>query len=347
VLGKQILLAQHRTSVLWTAREPVAARTVGLQAGRMTLDSRRLDDLLRWHQSGVVARRQVLELGGTDADIARMLRRHELTQAHPGVYVDHNGPLTPSQRLWVPVLARWPAALAQESALGENSNGPLHLAVDRDRHVDPLPGVEIHRVTDLRGRVDWRTMPPQMRVDEAVIDTMVARLDEDDVAEAFAVFARACFRRTNPERIARTLARRARVRHRRMITALVEDRRTGACSVLERGYLHRVERPHGLPRGNRQFRSTASGSATDQDVRYDEYGVVVELDGRTHYDSAASRDADAKRDLAELATAEALTARVTYGLVFGGQCATARWVGAVLAKRGWAGVLRQCPNCPT
>ncbi|KAA1419691.1 hypothetical protein F0U44_12360 [Nocardioides humilatus] len=275
-----------------------------------------------------------------------MLRRHELVQALPGVYVNHNGPLTLQQREWVAVLARWPAALARESALGLAPRGVIHLAVDRDRQVGRLPGVEIHRVAGLDRRVDWRTAPPRIRVDDAVIDTMIVRLDADDTAGAFALLAEACFRRTNAERVARALAARGRVRHRRLITELVEDRRTGACSVLERGYLQRVERAHGLPRGERQVRSSASGRSTSRDVTYEEFGLVVELDGSTHFESYAARDADAHRDLGELAQAGALTARVTYGLVFGGQCATARSIAAILRRLGWIGELDRCPRCP-
>jgi hypothetical protein len=309
------------------------------------LDLVRFDDLLRWHQSGVVARRQILELGGTDKDIARMLRRKQLVQVHPGVYVDHTGPLTANQRRWVAVLARWPAALARESALGEPTAGVIHLAVDRDRKVDPLPGVEIHRMTDLQRRTDWRATPPQIRPHESVVDTMVAKLDEDDVAEAFAVLARACFRHTNPDRIARALVGRRRVRHRRIITGLVEDFRTGACSVLERGYLYRVERAHGLPRGRRQRPSSTTGGPTFQDVRYEAFGVVVELRGRSIHDNPRSWDEDAERDLAELAVGDAVTAPVTYGLVFREGCRTARWIGAILKRHGWPGEVEPCPDC--
>lgn len=314
-------------------------------AGRMALDRVRLGDLIRWHQAGTVARWQVLERGGTDADIARMVRRHELAQVYPGVDVNHNGPLTAAQRRWTAVLARWPAALARETALGEDAGGVLHLAVDRHRRVDPLPGVEIHRTTDFRARVDWPSSPPQVRAAEAVIDTMVARLDEADVAAAFAVLARACFRRTTPARVARALAGRQRVRHRAMITALLEDRRTGACSVLERAYLRDVERAHGLPHGERQVRSAATGARTEQDVRYPAYDLVVELDGLTHYDAAATRDSDARRDLAEHAVSGALTIRVTHGLVCGDPCTTAAWIAEILRRRGWAGEIKRCPRC--
>ncbi len=286
----------------------------------------------------------MLEAGGGDDDIDRMLRRRELVPLHPGVYVDHNGPLTLRQRAWAAVLARWPAALARESALGEPST-VVHLAVDRQRNIDPLPGTQIHRTTDFTGRVEWHARPPQVRTAEAVIDTVIARLADDDVAAAFAVLTRACFRRTSVERVARALEQRSRVPHRRLIEALVDDLRSSACSVLERGYLHRVERAHGLPRGTRQRPSTATGRRTHQDVRYESFGTIVELDGRSHTETAEARDADARRDLAELAVAGAVTGRVTYGLVFGEPCATARRVAAVLQRNGWTGQPTTCPRC--
>ena len=99
--------------------------------------------------------------------------------------------------------------------------------------------------------------------------------------EAFAVLARVCStRRTGPARILRTLAGRPRVTGRSTLEAMLADLRDGACSVLEQGYLHRVERAHGLPAGERQTHSTATGKSTYQDVQYRRQGVVVELDGR-------------------------------------------------------------------
>ncbi|WP_223162843.1 hypothetical protein [Nocardioides antri] len=200
-------------------------------------------------------------------------------------------------------------------------------------------------MTLLQERVDWRAAPPRLRVAEAVIDVMSQRIKDDDVAGAFAALTHACFATTSAERVERSLARRSRVPGRALISDLLADRRTGACSVLERGYLHRVERPHGLPRGSRQRSSTATGQRTDQDVRYEQYGVVVELDGRAIHDNPQAWDVDARRDLAELATTDAVTARVTYGLVFGGQCETAYWIGRILRRHGWRGELTRCPRC--
>lgn len=44
-------------------------------------------------QDGVIARRQVLEAGLPPAYVARKVRRREWVKVHPGVYVDHTGPI--------------------------------------------------------------------------------------------------------------------------------------------------------------------------------------------------------------------------------------------------------------
>ena len=78
-----------------------------------------MDDLARLlrDQDGVVARRQLLSLPGTDRTVvARLVRRRELVEVLRGVYVEHTGPPSWQQRVWVAVLWAWPAALAAQSA---------------------------------------------------------------------------------------------------------------------------------------------------------------------------------------------------------------------------------------
>lgn len=58
-------------------------------------------------QSGVVARRQLLEAGVDPTDVRRMLRRQELVVVRSGVYVSHTGELSWLQRAWVEVLNAW------------------------------------------------------------------------------------------------------------------------------------------------------------------------------------------------------------------------------------------------
>lgn len=298
-------------------------------------------------QQGVIARRQLLGLGAAPTDVRRLLRRRELHHAWPGVYVDHNGPLTDLQRAWVAVSAAWPAALTAESVLPEASRELLHVAVSHGRQLQLPPWVAAHRTTDWEQRVDPRIRPPSIRLEHALIDVMADRAAYD-VASAFDVLARTMHsRRTSADRVLAVLDARKRVPHRATIRGLVGDHRDGVCSVLEQGYRHRVERAHALPRGQRQRRSHATGRMTATDVEYDAYGVIVELDGRAYHESPRARDDDARRDIAELATREAVTARVTHGLVFADACRTAAWIGSILAARGWPGPLGPCPQCGT
>jgi len=315
-------------------------------ASRFDLEEPGVAFLLEYVQSGVVARFQLLAAGASDADIERMVRRRELTVAHPGVYVAHSGPLARAQREWVAVLAAWPAALADTAALSWEVDAPIMVAVEHGRKVKVPAGVRVRQVRHLAERVRPGTEPPRVEAAHAVVDAMARLVGAGDLPEAYALLARACFaRRTTPDAITAALQSRARVVGRRVILGMLDDVRTGAYSVLERGYLHLVERAHGLPRGRRQAASTATGRRTEQDVRYAAFGLVVEMDGRTTHDTAAAYDADAVRDLAEKAVHDTETVRVTYGMVFGTPCRTARQVAVILRRRGWTGSLRRCPRC--
>lgn len=48
-----------------------------------------------------------------------------------------------------------------------------------------------------------------------------------------------------------------------------------------------------------------------------------------------------------LALTTSLTARVTYGLVFGTPCRTATLIAQILQRQGWNAQPRQCPQCST
>jgi hypothetical protein len=313
---------------------------------RFELGEPALVDLLR-HQDGVIALRQLRQLGAQQHDVERMVRRRELRRVHPGVYLDHTGPLTRRQREWVAVLAAWPAALADESVLPGTAPGLVHIAVAPGRKVQLPVGVRMRRITQLDEWVLWHRSPPRVRIEQAVLNVMSQQIRGGDVAAAFATLTRAAqSRETTLERIAAALSARHRLSGRALIEAMLSDLRDGVWSVLERGYRHRVERPHGLPRARRQHPSEATGTPTRQDIRYPEFSLVVELDGHAFHGSAAARDRDATRDLAELASSAAATARVTYGLVFTDPCRTAHWIAEILRRRGWTGVPRRCPRCP-
>ncbi|GAB3264483.1 hypothetical protein GCM10027456_47400 [Kineosporia babensis] len=115
--------------------------------------------------------------------------------------------------------------------------------------------------------------------------------------------------------------------------------------MLERRYAHVVERAHGLPRGQRNLpRKDTDGRRRYRDIRYEEFLLVVELDGRTaHPPQEAFRDL--RRDNVAVVEGEAVL-RYGWRDVSGRPCSVAAQVSTVLTARGWNGRPRPCgPGC--
>ena len=301
-------------------------------------------------QDGVIARRQLLELGVSGNDLARLVRRRELARVHPGIFCDHTGPLTWLQRAWAAVLFGGRSALSHQSALraadgpgrrAERSTEPIVIAIDRQRKVVAPAGVRVHRLAGLEERVLWNLGPPRVRYEDAALDVALGETTDFD---ALAVLAAACqSRRTTARRLLAGLDARERVARRDWMGRVLRDVSEGSCSVLEHGYLHRVERPHGLPRAQRQVRVAGSVGMVYRDADYGR--LVVELDGRLFHDSTEQRDRDFERDL-DVAVTGRTTARLSWGQVYGRACSTAGKVGRLLQLHGWRGSPRACgPHC--
>jgi hypothetical protein len=305
-------------------------------------------------QEGIVARRQLLENGANPHDIRRLLRRRGLARVHPGVYANHTGPLTWRQRAWAGVLYAGPeAALDAESALHAEhgtcrghalDDARINVAVDATRTVKNVDGIRIRRVAALAGKVRWSSSPPRLRVEDA---TLHAALDTNDLHARYEVLASSVrSRSTTAQRLIDVVNARARLPHRRWLLAALIDLRDGSCSVLEREYLTKVERAHGLPRSRRQPPDRdGEGRRVYRDVVYEEFGTFVELDGRVHEDPE-QRDQDLERDL-DLAVEERAALRLGWRQVVRRSCRTAARIGRLLQRRGWLGTLAACgPECP-
>ncbi|MCK0439890.1 hypothetical protein MUG78_10585 [Gordonia alkaliphila] len=293
-------------------------------------------------QHGVIHRAQAVACGATDNDLRRMVRQRDLTIVQLGIYVDHTGALTWKQRAWAAVLVAYPAALSHESVLHPGSGDTIHIAVDRTRKVEVIAGVAVHYRTDLARLVRWTANPPAVRLEEALLDVAAGA---STTAAAIGVLTDGIGRRTTADRVLRTLATRTSLPRSAFLRCLLTDIRDGTCSALEHGYLDRVERPHGLPCGRRQAPTTV-GRPGFRDVDYEQWGLVVELDGRKGHDDAAARDRDLERDLDAAIGADRLTLRLGFRQVFGRACTTAAKVDAVLRRRGWTGPFVRCAACP-
>ncbi len=301
-------------------------------------------------QAGVISRRQAMELGLEKHDLARLVRRRLLTPLHPGVYLDHTGEPTWIQRAWGGVLATWPSALSHGSAL-RACEGPgrriqyddhIHVAVDRGRHVRAPERVVVHRLEGLADRALWNLGPPRLRYEDAALEVAGSAGSEFDALSVLATVVQS--RRTTAARILAVAEQRSRLARRTWITAVLHDIAEGACSVLEHGYLTRVERAHGLVAGRRQRPEASAKGNLYRDVEYPT-GLVVELDGRLFHDTTRQRDRDLDRDL-ETAVSGRSTIRLSWGQVFDRPCLTAQRLALVQRAHGWAGRIRPCgPGC--
>lgn len=296
-------------------------------------------------QDGVIGRQQLLDAGLADHDIKRLIRRRDLATAHRGVFLTHTGRPSWQERAWAAVIACWPAALGSRTALpNPPPDAAITVVIPRERTVVPPPGVHVLRRTSFGAELSAHSYPPRQRPAYAALDAVVD-LSE---SEAYALLAGLAQRRTvTTDDLRAALATRERIPRRRLLTDLLTDLETGSLSVLERAYLRRVERAHGLPRGQRQAADEIEGRRGQRDVLYSVFGLVVELDGRAFHDNAASRDADGARDLLAAAHRDLRTVRVTTGQALSGACDTARLIGAVLNRGGWQGTAQRCPECAT
>lgn len=315
-----------------------------------SLDAAVLHRLLR-AQDGVVARRQLVSVGASRADVRRMLARRELVEVHPQVYVTHTGRPSRRQLEWAAVLACAPAALHRESALDAHgmtrdraptsNREPIHLLIARERRISPPAGVVLERVADHAAWVQQHRRPPRAAFEFALLKAASAR----DEAGAIALLSDAVHQGlTTAERLVETIAALTRLRQRALLTEVLADVAAGTRSVLERRYLRDVERAHGLPPGERQLRQHTGSGVVFRDIRYPGQRTLIELDGAFGHRDSVDRWADLQRDL-DASVSDHVTLRPGWAQVLE-PCRLAWIVGQVLQLRGWRGVLRPCgPDC--
>lgn len=289
-------------------------------------------------QAGIVSWDQLASGGWTTEDVRRAVRRRELVRVHPRVYVHHTGRLNRAERAWAAVLWAQPAALI-ELPTGDQTD-EIHLAVDAHRRLTPPADVRLHRVLRLDAMLHPYASPPRLRWEHAAL--IRASLCDNE-SDAVALLAGSVGRGglTGTDTLS-ALQMHPRLRHRRLISAILADVSTGTESVLERGYLQRVERAHALPTPLRQ--SPRPGER--RDIEYRMWGLVIELDGRLGHDSWAAGNRDASRDLSDVAAGRTVL-RLRWRQVMTDACQTALLIATALRQRGWAGHPRACgPTCP-
>jgi hypothetical protein len=295
-------------------------------------------------QAGVVSREQVRFLGVTDAASERMLREGWWRHLARGIYQTAPTDPTWDGLAWAGVLIG-----GNRARLGPAASAFLHnLVEDAPRPIDVL--VPVGRSARIGG--EWRFSrerpgarsarsvndPPRLTVEDTVLDLSATASEGGLVALMTTAVQR---RKTTPRRLLAAMNERSRCRHRQLLADILGDVAAGAESPLEMRFLHDVERPHGLPRGDRQ--QSRRGMPYASDVGYDDYQVLVELDGRKgHEGDGLFRDM--KRDN-QFALIEWITLRYGWYDVVQRPCLVAFEIAAALVARGWNSLPTRCFRC--
>jgi len=301
-------------------------------------------------QAGVVTRRQALASGLSVGAITSKLKFGRWRQIYLGVYATFTGPVSWEAQLWAAVLyAGKGAQLSHETAaelngLTERRSPLIHVTVPVSRRVRQLPGIKIHLSSHIDPKARFpRGIPPHTFVEETITD-LVSTADclDDACGWITGAFGR---RLTGEGPLRKTLSSRKKIRWRGKLDEFITAGAGGAHSVLEFRYDRDVERAHGLPKAGQQVPFTkADGSRGFRDRCYEQYGLVIELDGKQAH-PGERRGHDRRRDNDATAGGGA-TLRYDWDDVTRQHCATAAQVARSLARRGWTGRLRPCsPGC--
>ncbi len=233
---------------------------------------------------------------------------------------------------------------AELHRLADQPTDLIHVTVPLERRVVAVEGVSIYRSARALGAVQGHTYPPRTKIEETVLDlTQTAATFDDVCGWVTRAFARDL---TDDSRLRAAMGMRPKLRWRADLHELIAAAADGDHSVLEYRYDRDVERAHGLPEARRQVPFTGPGGQRGRRDRvYEDYAVVVELDGRLgHTDDSAWKDK--ARDNAA-AVDGMQTLRYGWEQVRRKPCQTAAEVATVLRVHGWPGRPRSCsPGCP-
>jgi hypothetical protein len=269
-----------------------------------------------------------------------------------GVYAVHSVEPARETMLWAALLRAGPGAVLSHQTAAERHgliDGPSSLiaitvpAARRPAQLKKITGLVIHRSDAILRTTHPAMLPPCTRIEDTVLDLIQIAPNFD---ESYAWICRAIGRRlTTADRIRHAMEARKKMRWRRELTLALADAGEGALSLLEYRYVHRVERPHGLPAARRQARIRQRTGNRYLDNLYEGYGVCSELDGTAAH-PADEQWRDKRRDNANAAKG-IVTLRFGLGDLGDRRCDTAATVATVLRLRGWPGVPHLCsrPGC--
>jgi len=268
----------------------------------------RLAELLA-QQEGVLTTATVLQFL-TENELRWQLASGRWQKPSRGVVVAHSGPLTDRQVLRAALLRAGPkATLAGLTAarldgftgFGDKvsvMDGPIHLLLPSGykRRTAPLRlNVISHYTRELTDEdVHPTRQPRRTRIARSLVDAAAWMATDRG---AMAVLAAGVQQRlVRVEDLSQVVERIETLRRRGLMTGILADIKGGAQALSELDFTREVVRAHRLPEPSRQVaRRDQRGRQRWIDVMWDEWKVVVEIDGAQHADPLQRWD-DMERD---------------------------------------------------
>lgn len=244
-------------------------------------------------QAYVLRRDQMCRAGLSWDALQAQLSAGRWRTCGPAVVVLHNGPLTPAQRRWVAVLAAGPdgalcglTAAALDGLTGW-SDDTVHVLVRRGARPAATPEVrvQVHESRRYRPPDDRHPLrlPPRTRTERSLVDAAVWLRSPRRACGLMVAGVQQ--RLATAAGLAAALTAAGRVRHRRVLTAVLADVDGGAEALSELDFAAFCRR-HGFPEPIRQaVRLDRAGRRRFLDAEFrrrDGRAVYVEVDGAVH-----------------------------------------------------------------
>jgi Transcriptional regulator, AbiEi antitoxin len=290
-------------------------------------------------QAGVLSRTQLISFGLCDSQVSRLVRQQVLQRLDRGIYIV--GMLEPTwhQYAWAAVLLGGKSArLVGRSAAAFDGlvdpSLPIHLSVEANSGVASRPWLTVVRQPSTSRPSGSLGSPPRTLIEDTVLDLCAAAPND---AAVIGFLTLSIPRLTNATKLKRALDRRGRIAHRSLIDDMVAETAIGIESPLELRWIRQVERPDRLPTPTRPYQLPSGGVA---DGAYEEFRVLLELDGRRYHDGQR-RFRDWRRD--NLSSEDDwLTLRYGWHDTVVESCQSAGNLFRVLRRRGYTGPLGRC-----
>lgn len=288
-------------------------------------------------QGGVVSRRQVYALGLTRAEVAAHLRGGRWQRIHSQSLAVHTGPLGDAGLFWAAVFEAGHRACLDGSSsliaagLEHFTEKTVRVSVPRGVLVRSVQGIRIRQTRRLTSSDLVSVGIPRTKNHVAAIRAAIWARSDKQAALLLTMSVQQ--RLTTPELLVKELLRIKRDRRRTLIAAVITDLLDGVRSLGEHEFAQMC-RERGLPEPTRQAVRKGKDGRYYLDVIWEEWRVVVEIDGIQH-SWASNVVADALRHNA-VALGDALVLRLP---LLGLRVAPDDFfeqIEEALVSRGWA-----------